>query len=52
MLRVFYAIYACIVLVVSLSYVYSDGGRSTASGSGYRSGGSWGGGYSGGSGHK
>jgi hypothetical protein len=57
MLRTFYIVYACIVLVVSLSFVYSDGGRGNLGGSGYRGGtggGGWGGGggYSGGSGHK
>ena len=56
MLRTFYIVYACIVLVVSLSFVYGDGGRDSIGGSGYRGGtgsGGWGGGgYSGGSGHK
>lgn len=54
MLRTLYTVYACIVLVVSLSFVYSDGGRTDFGGSGYRGGSGWGGGggYSGGSGHK
>ena len=58
MLRTLYIVYACIVLVVSLSFVYGDGGRDSIGSSGYRGGtgsGGWGGGgggYSGGSGHK
>jgi uncharacterized membrane protein YgcG len=53
MLRTLYTVYACIVLVVSLSVIYSDGGRGQIGGTGYRGGG-WGGGggYSGGGGHK
>jgi uncharacterized membrane protein YgcG len=51
MWRALYVIYACVVLIVTVSVVYRGDNNARMSGSGYRSG-STGGGWSGGSGHK
>jgi hypothetical protein len=48
--RVFYTLYATVVVLAASVVMYADDSRSNLSGTGYRGGGS--GGYSGGSGHK